>query len=56
MAGSKNNPANKNKMKVVERTCEICGKTGPIDSEIQRVHTIVNKKKRLIWKCKNSHY
>jgi len=52
MAGSKNNPKNKSAMMVVARTCDLCGKTGNIDTEIQRVMRAEKGKRKLIWKCK----
>jgi len=52
MAGSKNNPKNRNSDAKVERTCDLCGTTGPINTSIHRVMRREGGKNKMIWKCK----
>ncbi len=52
MGGSKNNPNNRNRGVVVERTCDLCGTTGPINTSVKRIMKGSGGKNKMIWKCK----
>ena len=52
MARSKNNPKERNTQASKDRICDLCGKSGVIDTEVQRVLRVENSKKKFIWKCK----